>query len=202
MGERELPPEPEPGEPELVTNLLLAWREGDAGAFERLMTVLYGDLRRLAAWQLGQRAAGNTLQPTAVVHEAFLRLVQRHRVDFRGGAHFLAAAAQAMRHVLVDHARAKAAMKRGGRAPSVTLVEADAGGGERPIAILAVDEALERLAALDADKARVVELRYFGGLTVEETAEVLAVSPATVKRSWSFAKAWLARELGQAAGGA
>jgi RNA polymerase sigma factor (TIGR02999 family) len=183
---------------ESVTALLAAWHGGDRAAFDRLVALLYAELRRLAAGQLAGRR-GHTLQPTALVHEAFMRLVGWQRVDWQGRAHFLAAAAKTMRYVLIDHARSQAAAKRGGDCTRVTLGDA-AGNASSELDVLALDLALEKLTRRDPDKARVVELRYFGGLTIEESAEVLSVAPATVKRHWSFAKAWLARELGGAVG--
>ena len=172
----------------------MAWSSGERAALDRLLPLLYEELRRLAGWHLASQGPGHTLQPTALVHEAYLRLVKHQRVGWRGRAHFMAAAAQAMRHVLVDHARAKAAQKRGGAGTRVTLTDLE--GTDQPsVEVIDVDRALEKLARHDADKARVVELRYFGGLTIEETAEVTESSPATVKRHWNFAKAWLAREM-------
>jgi RNA polymerase sigma factor (TIGR02999 family) len=186
-----------PGEPnaEEVTALLAAWRSGEREALDRLMGIVYGELRRLAAWHLAGRPGSVTLQPTALVHEAYLRLFGARPVELVSRAHLLGAAAQAMRHVLVDHARSRLAGKRGGGLTRVTLADGD-GASAAPVAeILDVDRALERLNAHDANKARVVELRYFGGLTLEEIAAALELSLATVKRHWSFARAWLAVEL-------
>jgi RNA polymerase sigma factor (TIGR02999 family) len=181
-----------------VTDLLAAWHGGDRASFDRLVTVLYAELRRLAAGQLAGRR-GHTLQPTALVHEAFVRLLGGQRVDWQGRTHFLAAAARTMRNVLIDHARSQGAAKRGGDATRVTLSDL-AGDAGPAVDLLALDRALEKLTARDPEKARVVELRYFGGLTIEESAAALSIAPATVKRHWSFAKAWLARELGEAHG--
>jgi RNA polymerase sigma factor (TIGR02999 family) len=188
--------EPEDGAvSEEITGLLVAWRSGDRAALDRLVGTLYGELRRIAAAQMAGGGA-STLQPTAVVHEAYLKIAGSGATPYSGRAHFLAAAARAMRHVLIDHARARGADKRWGALTRVTLGSADSGGPAPEVEILDVDRALERLAARDREKAEVVELRFFGGLTVEETAEVLGISTATVKRHWSFAKAWLAREVG------
>ncbi|MGH9330109.1 MAG: ECF-type sigma factor [Vicinamibacterales bacterium] len=166
---------------------------------DRLMPETYQELRRLAAAYLRRERPGQTLQPTALVHEVYLRLAKDKPGRWQNRAHFCAIAANAMRQILVERARARAAIKRGGGQPRVTFVESlDAGadaGRPAPVDLLAVDQALERLAALDAQQARVVELRYFGGLSVEETAEALGISPATVKRDWSVARAFLAQQL-------
>jgi RNA polymerase sigma factor (TIGR02999 family) len=166
---------------------------------DRLMPEAYQELRRLAAAYLRRERPGQTLQPTALVHEAYLRLAKDRPGRWQNRAHFCAIAANAMRQILVERARARAAIKRGGGQPKITLVEnLEAGAGDAkpaPVDVLAVDQALERLAALDAQQARVVELRYFGGLSVEETAEALGISPATVKRDWSVARAFLAQQL-------
>jgi RNA polymerase sigma-70 factor, ECF subfamily len=166
---------------------------------DRLMPEAYQELRRLATAYLRRERPGQTLQPTALVHEAYLRLAKAKPGRWQNRAHFCAIAANAMRQILVERARARAALKRGGGQPKVTLVEnLDAAGGDNrpaPVDLLAVDQALERLAALDAQQARIVELRYFGGLSVEETAEALGISPATVKRDWSVARAFLAQQL-------
>jgi RNA polymerase sigma factor (TIGR02999 family) len=166
---------------------------------DRLMPEAYQELRRLAAAYLRRERPGQTLQPTALVHEAYLRLAKDRPGRWQNRAHFCAIAANAMRQILVERARARAAIKRGGGQPKVTLVEnLDAGADAArpaPVDLLAIDQALERLAALDAQQARIVELRYFGGLSVEETAEALGISPATVKRDWSVARAFLAQQL-------
>ena len=192
------PPESPP--PADVTALLLAWGAGDGSAAERLLPAVYDELRRQAERAM-RREGEHTLQATALVHEAYLRLVDQRRVEWRNRAHFFGIAAQMMRRVLVDHARARLSHKRGGGAQVVMLSDADVAtpsGDADALDVLALHEALERLAALDADQARVVELRYFGGLSIEETAEALSVSPATVKREWAVARAWLRRELGDA----
>lgn len=161
---------------------------------DALMPEVYAELRRVAAAYLRRERPGQTLQPTALVNEAYLRLAGQHP-RFQNRAHFCAIAANAMRQILVERARAKHAQKRGGGAPRITLNEALAANPEPPVDIAALDEALTRLAALDPEQARIVELRFFGGLSVEETAEALGVSPATIKRHWAVARAWLAREL-------
>lgn len=181
----------EPGE---VSRLLLAWRRGEREALERLLPLVYDELHALARRQLRGERPDHTLQPTALLHEAYLRLVGSD-VAWEGRVHFLAVAAQVMRHILVDHARARARAKRGGGAERVTLDEALSSVADRPDDLLALDEALERLGAFDERKARVVELHYFGGLTYDEVAGALDVSPATVDRELRLAKAWLYREL-------
>lgn len=177
-----------------VTRLLANWNRGDADAREALMPVVYGELRRLAASYLRRERSDHTLQPTALVHEAYLRLVDQKNVQWQDRSHFFAITAQLMRRILVDHARGHLADKRGSGAPKVPLTEAIIMSQERPAELIALDESLTRLAAVDPQQGRVVELRVFAGLTVEETAEVLQISPATVKRDWSMAKAWLLQE--------
>jgi RNA polymerase sigma factor (TIGR02999 family) len=162
---------------------------------DSLLPVVYQELRRLAAAYLRRERPGQTLQPTGLVHEAYLRLMKDRQDRWQNRAHFCAIAANAMRQILIERARARGALKRGGAQPRVTLDEALVAGGEQSFDILALDRALEKLAALDAEQARLVELRFFGGLTVEETAEAMSISPATVKRHWAVARAWLAREL-------
>jgi RNA polymerase sigma factor (TIGR02999 family) len=178
-----------------VTELLLRWRDGDKAARERLMQLVYRELRRRAAAYLRRERVGHTLQPTALVHEAYLRLVDQDRVVWQNRAHFLAIAASMMRRVLMDHGRRQKARKRGGAGTRVTLGEAISPVAPRGLDLLALDEALVELAALDEQQARIVELRALGGLSVEETAEVLGISPATVKRHWAFALAWLQHRL-------
>jgi RNA polymerase sigma factor (TIGR02999 family) len=177
-----------------VTRLLGNWSRGDPQAREALMPLVYAELRRLAASYLRRERTDHTLQPTALVHEAYIRLVEQKKVQWQDKSHFFAITAQLMRRILVDHARGHLADKRGSGAPRVPLTEAIVMSQERPAELLALDESLSRLAALDAQQARVVELRVFAGLTVEETAEVLGISPATVKRDWRMAKAWLLQE--------
>lgn len=180
-----------------VTGLLLAWGTGDAGAGERLLPAVYEELRQQAGRAMRREGDVHTLQATALVHEAYLRLVDQRRVEWRSRAHFFAIAAQMMRRVLVDHARTRLAAKRGGALQRVTLGDVGAGAADsgEDMDVLALHEALEELAVLDPRQARLVELRYFGGLGIEETAEALEVSPATVKRDWAVARAWLRRAL-------
>jgi RNA polymerase sigma factor (TIGR02999 family) len=187
-------------EPADVTSMLIAWSRGDASVGERLMEAVYGDLRRKAAGILRRESPGHTLQPTALVNEAYLRLVDQKRVAWQNRAHFLAVAARLMRRILIDYARRRRAAKRGGDATRVTLEEFITPSTSSPLDLLVLDEALAELAALDARQGQIVELRAFGGLSVNETAEVLGISPATVKRDWSFAQAWLHRRLGQGPG--
>ena len=194
------PSQPPPAPPTAsVTELLRAWSAGDPAALEALLPAVYDELRRLAQRAMRRERTGHTLQPTALVHEAYLRLVEQRRADWHNRAQFLGVAARLMRRILVDHARARHAAKRGAGATQVTLGGCDAPGvaiEESAPDVLALHEALERLAALDAAQARLVELRYFGGLTIEEAAAALGVSPATLKREWVVARAWLRRELG------
>jgi RNA polymerase sigma-70 factor, ECF subfamily len=177
--------------PSAVTQLLLDWRNGDKEALDRVLPLVYAELRRLAAGYLSREGVGHTLQPTALVHEAYLRLVDQRQVDWRNRAQFLGIAASMMRRILVNHARDRRAAKRGGDAERVSLSLVDAPSGGPDVDLIALEDALGRLAALDPRKAQVVELKFFGGLTVEEIAEVLQVSGATVEREWSFARAWL-----------
>lgn len=175
-----------------VTRLLVRLTDGDRGVLDELLPVVYAELRRLAASYLRRERANHTLQPTALVHEAYLRLVDQTQVQWQNRAHFFGVAAQMMRRILVDHARAHDAEKRGGEFQKLSLDEnVDVSGGGRDLNLVALDEALDRLAALDPQKSKIVELRFFGGLSVEETAEVLGVSAPTVKRQWRMAKAWL-----------
>jgi len=185
-----------------ITNALGALREGAPGAMDRLVPLVYADLARMAHRQLGLEAAGHTLSTTALVHEAYLRLVDQTRAQWADRAHFFAVAAHAMRRVLVDHARRHRAARRGGahrRVVSLDALEAmdaaDLAAGDRADVLLALDGALERLAALDARQARVVECRFFGGLTESDTAEALGVTPRTVARDWVKARGWLYQEL-------
>lgn len=178
-----------------VTGLLAAWSRGDESVHNRLLSLVYADLHRQAVAAMRRENEGHTLQPTALVHEAYLRLVDQ-RVDWRNRGQFFGIAAQVMRRILIDHARERHAEKRGAGAHPVTLSAVDAQPADDSTDVLALNDALERLAALDPDQARIVELRYFAGLTIEETAEAVGVSPATVKREWATARAWLKRELG------
>lgn len=178
-----------------VTGLLVQWSQGDPQALDRLMPVIYAECRRIAARQLRREHAEHTLDPTALVHEMYLHLVDQRRATWANRAQFFGVAAQLMRRVLVDYARARHAEKRGGLATFVSLAAADS-ANDSPVAdVMAIDEALERLAALDPEQVRIIELRFFAGLTVEETAHVVGRSPRTVKREWQLAKAWLYREL-------
>jgi RNA polymerase sigma-70 factor (ECF subfamily) len=182
-----------PGE---VTLLLAQVKRGDKAALGRMIPLVYKELRRLAGHYLRDERIGHTLQPTALVHEAYLRLVGQDRADWQNRAQFMGVAAQLMRRILVDYARERLAAKRGGGAVRVDDEQFDAGAGPgQSEELLAVDEAVERLTELDPQQARVVEMRYFGGLSVEETAEALGISPRTVKRDWAMAKAWLRGEL-------
>lgn len=178
-----------------VTELLLASQEGSPGAVDRLLPLVYDELKALAAGYLRAERAEHTLQTTGLVHEAYLRLVDQRRTTWQNRAHFFGIAAQAMRRILVDHARRRRARKRDGGIP-VTLDDNLGGPSNDAEELLAVDAALARLQTLDPRQARLVELRYFAGFTIEETAEALQISPATVKRDWLSAKAWLQRELG------
>lgn len=184
-----------PGE---VTRLLLQWSRGDRGALDALVPHVYAELRRQADRYLRGQRPGHTLQATALVHEAFLRLVDQTHVSFKDRAHFFAVASRAMRQILVDHARRRHTEKRGGDATRLVLEDGTASVEPRGVDLMALDGALTRLEELDSAQARLVELRFFGGLTIEETAVVLGCSPATVKRSWSSARAWLFGELGGA----
>ena len=179
-----------------VTQMLAAWSDsGNREALDQLMPIVYDELRRQAARYLKHERPGHTLQTTALVHEAYVRLIDQAGVRWQNRAHFYGIAAEMMRRILVDHARKRNAAKRGGDAIKVTLNEAVQPAAETNFDLIAVDEALTKLAALDEQQARVVELRFFGGLNVEETAEVLGISDRTVKRDWSVAKAWIRREL-------
>ncbi len=180
-----------PADPGAATQLLLAWGAGDRQALDQMLPLVYQELHRLAAHYLSRERPDHTLQPTALVHEAYLRLVNQRDVDWRNRAQFLGLAAGMMRRILVNHARDRGAAKRGGIREQVSLSLVDAPSGGADVELIALEEALERLAVLDPRKARVVELRFFGGLTMEEVAEVLSVSRPTVERDWSFARAWL-----------
>lgn len=178
-----------------ITGQLLAWRAGDAAALEQLIPAVYQELRSMAERYLRSESPAHTLQPTALVHEAYLRLIDQTQVEWQSRAHFFGVAAQMMRRILVDHAKAKQRDKRGGGALKLSLDEALDYGQERAGEVVALDDALQALAAFDERKSRVVELRYFGGLTVEETAQVLDISAQTVIRDWNMAKAWLYQQL-------
>lgn len=184
------------GEAGDVTQMLRDWSDGQTQALENLLPFVYAELHRQAANFLGKERPGHTLQPTALINEAYLKLVDRRDVNWQGRAHFFAVAAQAMRRILVDYAKRKHRAKRGGDQIKVTLEAAEMiSAKEKPVDLIALDEALNRLSERDEQQARVVELRYFSGLTLEETAEALRVSRATVARDWETARAWLHREL-------
>jgi len=178
-----------------ITQLLVAWSEGDRGALDQLVPLIHEELRRLARNYLRRERPGHTLQTTALVNEAYLRLVDQKHVRWQNRAHFLAISAQLMRRILVDYARRRQYQKRGGGALQVTLSEAESLGDERTPDLLALDEALESLAQIDPRRSQVVELKFFGGLSIEETAEVLKVSSTTVERDWTIARAWLHKTL-------
>jgi RNA polymerase sigma factor (TIGR02999 family) len=192
---------PESPASQSVTALLRAWGAGDRTALDELLPLVYGELRRQAERFMRDQATGNTLQTTGLVHEAYLRLVEQQDLELQSRAQFFALAAKVMRSVLVDYARARRAAKRGGGARALTLGAAgeiaDAASSADAVDVLALNEALTRLAELDPRKSQLVELRYFAGLGIEETAEVLGVSPATVKREWSLARAWLKQDLSE-----
>ena len=178
-----------------ITQLLLAWNQGDEQALNRLMPLVHGELHRLAHRYMAGERPGHPLQTTALVHEAYLRLIDSSRVRWQNRAHFFAVSAQLMRRILVDVARARAQLKRGGDVIQVSLDEAMEIPREPGADLIALDDSLTMLAAFDERKSKVVELRFFGGMSVEETAEVLGVSPMTVMRDWGLAKVWLLREL-------
>ena len=190
-----------PGDSAQVTVLLRAWGAGDPGALDRLTPVIYEELRRIARRYMRNERAGNSLQATALVNEAYLRLIDVHNVGWHDRVHFFAVSAQMMRRILVDAARARASGKRGGDVKRVNhstafnLDQIPDTGSERGAELIALDDALNGLADLDPRKAQVIELRFFGGLSVEETAQVLRISPQSVMRDWKLAKAWLLREL-------
>jgi RNA polymerase sigma factor (TIGR02999 family) len=181
-----------------ITERLIAWSSGDVTAQDDVIRAVYQQLHRMAEGYLRRESPGNSLQPTALVHEAYLRLVDQTQVNWQNRAHFFGVAAQMMRRILVDHARAKQREKRGGQERKLSLEEAITASRERAAELVQLDEALVGLSKVDQRKSRVVELRFFGGLSVEETAEVLGVSPQTVMRDWKLAKAWLYDEINRA----
>lgn len=183
--------------PEDITALLMAWNNGDEKALDSLMPRVYPELRRIARQHLGRRAPGHTLESAALANEAYLKLTRAGGIRCESRVHFLALCSQIIRRILVDHARKRGYAKRGGDAVRVPLDEVLVGARARGVEILALNDALDSLSKIDARKRQVVELRYFGGLTVEETAEILAISPETAKRDWKVAKTWLFRELGR-----
>lgn len=180
-----------------TTQLLRAWAEGDEGALEQLTPRVYRTLRRIAGYQMQHERAGDSMQATALVHEAYLELIDVQNVSWQHRAHFFAVSAKIMRHILLDRARRRVAAKRGGSAERVNLDELPDLSGSRARELIALEDALNALAQNDSRKARVVELRFFGGLSVDETAEVLAISPETVMRDWKFARSWLHAELSE-----
>jgi RNA polymerase sigma factor (TIGR02999 family) len=185
------------GPPEDLTQLLSDWSGGDRGALDRLMPLVYDELRRMAQRYMGRERDGHTLQTTALVNEVYLKLVNEKGMRWQSRAHFFAVAARLMRFILVDYARTHNYAKRGGGAQQVTLDEAMVVSEDHAAEMLALDEALNRLAAFDKRKSQIAEMRFFAGLSVEETAEALAISPETVMRDWRLAKAWLRNELDQ-----
>jgi RNA polymerase sigma-70 factor, ECF subfamily len=184
-----------PRPPQNVTQLLIAWDSGDKEALDQLIPIVYDELRRQASRYLRRERAGHTLQTTALIHEAYLRLVDQRNVHWQNRAQFFGIAAQLMRRILVDHARTKHRAKRGGSGVRVSLTDATSITKDPDLDLVELDEALNRLAAIDEQQGKIVELRFFSGLNVEETAAALGISPATVKRDWSVAKAWLHREI-------
>ena len=189
--------EPHPDEPAAgdMSTILRAWSGGDQSALEKLTPIVYNELRRLARRHMQHERPGHSLQATALVNEAYMRLVDYKRMQWQNRAHFFAVSSQLMRRILVEHARKRIKVKRGDGAQHVSLEDAIIVGSERPMDMVALDDALNELARLDPRKAQVVEMRFFGGLSVEETAEVLKISAVTVMRDWNTAKAWLYREL-------
>jgi RNA polymerase sigma factor (TIGR02999 family) len=185
-----------------ITQLLIAWGDGHREALDQLLPLIYDDLRRIAAAFMLRETPGHSLQPTALVHETYLRLIDQRRVQWRNRAHFFGVAASMMRRILVDHARARRAEKRGGDGERVTLMADEVAAPEQNgIDVLDLHESLERLAAFDPQQERIVELRYFGGLTIDEAAEVVGISQATVVREWTIAKEWLRADLSGARSG-
>jgi len=181
-----------------VTQLLIEWSKGSEEAFERLAPLVYQELRKIARSHMRRERQDHTLQPTALVNEAYLRLVDQQRVEWRSRVHFYGIAAKMMRRILVDHARKRQRGKRGGGVPDLPFDETIGGAKEAPVSLTALDDALEELESLDPRQSRIVELKYFAGLSIGEIAETLGVSKATVVREWRTAKAWLGRELGKA----
>lgn len=178
-----------------ITQLLIEWSRGNQAAFDQLMPLVYDELRKLARSQLRHERPDHTLQATALVHEAYLRLIDQHSVTWKNRAHFFGIASQMMRRILVNYAVRRGARKRGGFVQTVSLDDALGLSGERGLDVVALDEALKELERLDPRQSRIVELRFFGGLSIEETAEVVNISPATVKREWVTAKLWLRRQM-------
>ena len=181
-----------PGE---ITELLIKWGEGDRAALEELIPVVYAELKRLARRYMGKERVGHTLQTSALINEAYLKLVELHTIEWQDRNHFFAVSAQIMRHILIDHARSYRYAKRGAGAEKVSLEKVEGLCVDRAEELLALDEALKELEAFDPRKSRITELRFFGGLTVDETAEVMGLAPVTVMREWRAAKAWLSRAM-------
>lgn len=181
--------------PHIITDLLVQWGQGNEQALAQLMPLVYDELRRLAGRYLRREAYTFSLQPTVLVHEVYLRLVEQERLDWQHRAQFFGLAAKLMRNILIDHARQRQAAKRGGGQYRLSLGEADRIGNQADVSLLALHDALEKLALLKPEYSRSIELRFFGGLTVEETAQVMGISPATVHRYWNFAKAWIYHEM-------
>jgi RNA polymerase sigma factor (TIGR02999 family) len=181
--------------PQSITQLLVKWSDGDRAALDELIPIVYETLRKGAHRRLRRERSNHSLQPTALVHEAYIRLVDQQTSNWENRAQFFGMAAKLMRNILVDYARQRAAGKRGGEQYFVSLSNADRIGGESDIELIKLNELLDELAAVKPDHARVVELRFFGGLTIEETASAMNISTATVERDWSFARAWLSREM-------
>jgi RNA polymerase sigma factor (TIGR02999 family) len=178
-----------------ITNLLLDWSKGDRNALDQLLPLIYSELRRMAASRLKWERKDHTLQPTALVHEAYLRMVNQRESNWKNRAHFFALASEIMRRILVNHARDRAAAKRGGHAQRISLSIAEESLKQNNVDVVALDLALNKLALQDSRKSRVVELKFFGGLTTEEIAEILQISHATVEREWTLSRAWLYREI-------
>jgi RNA polymerase sigma factor (TIGR02999 family) len=185
--------------PEEITQLLLKWSKGDDAALDHLIPLVYPELRKLARRYMGRQDPAHTLQTSALINEAYLRLVDQQAVEWRDRAHFFAAAAQMMRHILIDHARSHRYAKRGAGAQHIPLDDVTVVSQERAAELIALNDALTRLAKIDQRKGQIVELRFFGGLTVDETAEVMKLAPITIKREWRSAKAWLHSEIGSSA---
>lgn len=185
-----------PASSKQVSELLVHWGKGDRKALEAILPLVYEELRRIARYHLRQQRPNHTLQTTAVVHEAYLRLAEQKSLHVENRAHFLGIAAQLMRWILVDYERNRRASKRGAGLTRITLDQSIA-SPQRDVDLLALDEALDRLANLDSQQSQIIELRYFGGLSIKDTSEFLGISPATVKRSWASARAWLLREMSQ-----
>ncbi|HMS08783.1 MAG TPA: sigma-70 family RNA polymerase sigma factor [Pyrinomonadaceae bacterium] len=184
------------GSSQQITALLSEWGDGDRTALEQLMPLVYDELRKMARHHMRRQPAGHTFQTTDLIHEAYLKLANREGAGWQNTAHFFAVASTAMRHILVDYARSKQSQKRGGWQERVTLNEGLASARDQAREIIALDDALKTLATLDERKSRIVEMKYFAGITTDQIAEVLKVSPETVKRDWRFARTWLLRELG------